>query len=77
MDRDYGDREYLGALRYEQANDEHGIVTPRSALPGLGTVLQLVPGQCDPTFNLHDTVVGFRGATIDCLWPIAARGLSR
>lgn len=126
MDRDYGDSEYLGALRfehalfiattvmstasgkhavvdaglkslatdsglplvwqpiphgpglrYEQANDEHGIVTSGGALPALGTALQLVPGHCDPTFNLHDTVIGFRGDTIECLWPITARGLSR
>lgn len=64
-------------LRYEQANDEHGIVTSGGALPSLGAVLHLVPGHCDPTFNLHDVVVGFRGEIIECVWPIAARGLSR
>ena len=52
-------------------------MTSGGALPALGTALQLVPGHCDPTFNLHDTVIGFRGDTIECLWPITARGLSR
>lgn len=64
-------------LHYEQANDEHGIITRCGALPALGAMLHLVPGHCDPTFNLHDAVVGFRGDTIECVWPIAARGLSR
>jgi D-serine deaminase-like pyridoxal phosphate-dependent protein len=64
-------------LRYEQANDEHGIIKACGTLPALGEVLHLVPGHCDPTFNLHDTVVGFRGDTIECVWAIAARGLSR
>lgn len=67
-------------LRYDQANDEHGIVTAkdgRKPLPTLGSRLHLVPGHCDPTFNLHDALVGFRGETVECVWPIAARGLSR
>jgi D-serine deaminase-like pyridoxal phosphate-dependent protein len=66
-------------LRYLQASDEHGIVaaTDGAALPALGTVLHLVPGHCDPTFNLHDSVVAFRGRTVEAVWPIAARGLSR
>ena len=63
-------------LRYEQANDEHGIVTG-TPLPALGSRLHLVPGHCDPTFNLHDALVGFRGDTVECIWPISARGLSR
>ncbi|XAH25360.1 DSD1 family PLP-dependent enzyme [Xylophilus sp. GW821-FHT01B05] len=128
MDRDYGDNEYAGALRFEhalflattvmsattrthvvtdaglkslavdsglpaiwqqgaasstlryvQANDEHGIVQPidDATLPPLGSVLQLVPGHCDPTFNLHDELVGFRGDVVESVWPISARGLSR
>jgi D-serine deaminase-like pyridoxal phosphate-dependent protein len=66
-------------LRYIAANDEHGIVEAASgaALPGLGEMLLLVPGHCDPTLNLYDELVGFRDGTVECLWPIAARGLSR
>lgn len=62
-----------------QASDEHGIVVAEdgAALPALGAVLHLVPGHCDPTCNLHDDLVAFRGTTIEAVWPIAARGLSR
>jgi D-serine deaminase-like pyridoxal phosphate-dependent protein len=68
-----------GALRYTQANDEHGLVAldGGAPLPTLSELLQLVPGHCDPTFNLHDEVVAFRGGTVESVWPIAARGLSR
>jgi D-serine deaminase-like pyridoxal phosphate-dependent protein len=66
-------------LRYVAANDEHGIVEAmdNAALPGLGTQLLLVPGHCDPTLNLYDDIIGIRGQTVECLWPVAARGLSR
>jgi D-serine deaminase-like pyridoxal phosphate-dependent protein len=68
-----------GALRYTQANDEHGLVAADAgaALPPLGGLLRLVPGHCDPTFNLHDEIVAFRGDTVEDLWRIDARGLSR
>lgn len=65
-----------GALRYTQANDEHGIVEG-VPLPALGSLLRLVPGHCDPTFNLHDELVAFRGGRVEAVWPVAARGLSR
>lgn len=67
------------AWRYAQANDEHGLVEAAgaAALPALGELLCLVPGHCDPTFNLHDEVVAYRGDTVEALWPIAARGCSR
>ena len=66
-------------LRYVAANDEHGIVEAmdKAARPGLGTQLLLVPGHCDPTLNLYDEIIGIRGQTVECLWPAAARGLSR
>lgn len=68
-----------GTLRYAEANDEHGIIQAigGAALPPLGSVLQLVPGHCDPSFNLHDELVGFRGGVVESIWPISARGLSR
>ncbi|MET0964081.1 MAG: DSD1 family PLP-dependent enzyme [Noviherbaspirillum sp.] len=64
------------ALRYVAANDEHGIVEG-GPLPGLGEQLLLVPGHCDPTLNLYEEIIGIRGDTVECLWPVAARGLSR
>lgn len=70
-------------LAYAAANDEHGIVRAieGAALPGLGSLLLLVPGHCDPTLNLHDALVAVRGGVVQGevqgLWPVAARGLSR
>ena len=67
------------SLRYVAANDEHGIVEPANggALPDLGVQMLLVPGHCDPTLNLYDNIVGIREETVECLWPVAARGMSR
>ncbi len=67
-------------LVYAAANDEHGIVhtrAPGEPHPALGSQLLLVPGHCDPTLNLHDTLIGVRDGLVESLWPIAARGLSR
>ncbi|HEV7914499.1 MAG TPA: DSD1 family PLP-dependent enzyme [Albitalea sp.] len=62
-------------LRYVKASDEHGVLaTPAGAALSLGEALMLVPGHCDPTFNLHDEVVCVRGNRVEALWPIAARG---
>ena len=36
--------------------------------------LRLVPGHCDPTCNVHDWYVGVRNGTVECVWPISARG---
>ena len=69
-----------GPLRYRQASDEHGVIgaaEPGGPLPALGTPLLLVPGHCDPTFNLYDEVICLRGGVVETVWPVAARGLSR
>jgi 3-hydroxy-D-aspartate aldolase len=36
--------------------------------------IQLIPGHCDPTCNLYDWYVGFRGDRIETLWPVTGRG---
>lgn len=65
-------------LRYVAANDEHGVLAVEDgAAPVLGEVLKLVPSHVDPTFNLHDELVVYRGDTVAEIWPISARGLSR
>ena len=62
-------------LRYVKAADEHGVLaTPAPAALSLGDVLMLVPGHCDPTVNLYDELVCFRGDRVEAVWPIAARG---
>jgi D-serine deaminase-like pyridoxal phosphate-dependent protein len=59
-----------------KASDEHAVlaIDARSAGVRLGDKLRLIPGHCDPTVNLHDWIVGVRGGTVECVWPVSARG---
>lgn len=63
-------------LVYSKASDEHGVVeiAPHAVAPRLGEKLLLVPGHCDPTVNLYDWYVGLRGARVEVVWPVSARG---
>jgi D-serine deaminase-like pyridoxal phosphate-dependent protein len=63
-------------LEYAKASDEHGVLTvaPDRAPTLPGDRVWLIPGHCDPTVNLYDWIVGVRGARVECVWPVAARG---
>eukprot|EP00743_Colponemidia_sp_Colp-15_P000659 GILK01000735.1.p1 GENE.GILK01000735.1~~GILK01000735.1.p1 ORF type:complete len:400 (+),score=51.66 GILK01000735.1:47-1201(+) len=67
--------DYEGAT-YTPAGDEHGIVTfaEGAELPPLGTKIKLIPGHCDPTVNMHDYFVGYRGEAVESVWRITGRG---
>jgi D-serine deaminase-like pyridoxal phosphate-dependent protein len=68
------------AFHYEAANDEHGVLrVPSHETPDklLGERILIVPGHCDPTANLYDEYICFRGERVEAVWPIDARGLSR
>ena len=64
-------------LEFVNGGDEHGILRG-SALPALGDTVWLVPGHCDPTVNLHATMVGVRGGlqhgVVERLITVDARG---
>jgi D-serine deaminase-like pyridoxal phosphate-dependent protein len=69
------------ALDYFNGGDEHGILRPaagRTRLPGLGQMLWLIPGHCDPTVNLHDVMIGVSGGlrhgTVQRIYKVDARG---
>lgn len=71
----------LPGWRVKSLSDEHTIIVPEeggdaaSATPvRIGQKLQLIPGHCDPTVNLHDWLVGHRGGRVETLWPVSARG---
>jgi D-serine deaminase-like pyridoxal phosphate-dependent protein len=65
-------------ITYEFAGDEHGrlTVTDPSRSPRLGERIEFFPPHCDPTFNLYDKLHVVRGATVDSVWEISARGRS-
>lgn len=68
------------ALAYTSANDEHGMLeagTTVNISDAIGARLLLPPGHCDPTVNLYDQYVCYRGDRVVDLWPVDARGLSR
>lgn len=70
--------DYEDKLRYVSANDEHGIlqVAADDMRDHLGNRVMLIPGHCDPTCNLYDQFVCFRGDVVEAIWEIDARGLS-
>ena len=67
-------------LEFANGGDEHGVLRG-AALPALGETVWLVPGHCDPTVNLHDTMLGVRGGLaqgrVERVIRIDARGCIR
>jgi 3-hydroxy-D-aspartate aldolase len=65
-------------VEYGFAGDEHGrlSLTDPSRAPQLGERIEFFPPHCDPTFNLYDRVHVVRGARVEAVWEIAARGRS-
>jgi len=63
-------------VEYVRGSDEHGVLKVASGAnaPARGEKLRLVPGHCDPTVNLYDWLVCYRGERVEALWPVAARG---
>jgi D-serine deaminase-like pyridoxal phosphate-dependent protein len=53
--------------RYANGGDEHGILhaVDGQPLPAWGDTVWLIPGHCDPTVNLHGSMVGVRGGLQD------------
>lgn len=60
------------------ASDEHGTLALRGAAAGslaIGEMLRLLPGHCDPTVDRYDWYVGMRGKRVECVFPVAGRGM--
>jgi len=72
---DSGPPQVLGlpSIEYSSGGDEHGILRPEPGLK-VGETVLLIPGHCDPTVNLHDWMIGFRGDRVESVWPITGRG---
>jgi len=63
-------------VEYVKCSDEHGVITDPGDALSLNEKLKLIPGHCDPTCNLYDWYVGIRNGTVECLWPVTARGMA-
>jgi 3-hydroxy-D-aspartate aldolase len=63
----------LRDIEYTAASDEHGnLKLGETNRPlAIGDKIRLIPGHCDPTVNLYDWYVGYRGDHVETLWPIA------
>lgn len=66
-------------VEFGRASDEHGIldISKTNRPVRLGDKMRLIPGHCDPTVNMYDWYVGYRGNRVEALWPIVARGMLR
>ena len=78
MDPPAGGRRYAGGrIRTRLGRTRDPRYLEDNEKVGLGDKLKLIPGHCDPTVNLYDWYVGYRGNRVEALWPIAARGMLR
>jgi D-serine deaminase-like pyridoxal phosphate-dependent protein len=65
----------IAGARYTKASDEHGVIElSGNAELARGQKVRLIPGHCDPTVNLYDWLVCYRGERVEDVWAIAARG---
>nr|MCU0227492.1 alanine racemase [Bryobacterales bacterium] len=57
-------------------NEEHGYIDlpSRSAHFKVGDRLRILPNHICVAVNLHEQVYGVRGETVECVWPVEARG---
>jgi D-serine deaminase-like pyridoxal phosphate-dependent protein len=58
-------------------NEEHGIVSDPADELSYGRKIELVPGHCCTTVNLHDRYHCLRDGNLEVVWPIPGRGMSR
>ncbi len=64
------------ALAYCRPSDEHGMLDLASAPAQLkiGDKVRLIPGHCDPTVALYDSIIAVRGDRVEAIWKVDARG---
>jgi 3-hydroxy-D-aspartate aldolase len=65
----------LTGATFGVAGDEHGslrLQNPSRELK-VGDQVQIMPGHCDTTVNLHNVFCGAQG-TVEHVWPIEGRG---
>ena len=61
-------------ISIERFNEEHGIGRTEEDVK-LGEKVRFYPYHACTCANLSDEIVGFRGETVEVVWPVRARGL--
>lgn len=63
-------------ITYCRPSDEHGMLdlAATDARLRIGDKVRLIPGHCDPTVGLYDWIVAYRGARVEEVWSVDARG---
>ncbi len=77
LDGCYGHLVGLPGARLHKMNEEHGIVDVSGCagpMPRVGDRVRIVPNHVCTTVNMHETVHGFRGNTVETVWGVAGRG---
>ncbi len=66
----------LTGATYAVAGDEYGALRLQNPSRDLkvGDQLQIMPGHCDTTVNLHNVFFGVRKGVVEHVWPIEGRG---
>ena len=66
----------LTGATYSVAGDEYGALRLQNPSRDLkvGDQLQIMPGHCDTTVNLHNVFFGVRKGVVEHVWPIEGRG---
>jgi D-serine deaminase-like pyridoxal phosphate-dependent protein len=69
----------IDGLVFTWGGDEHGKLNlaKASSPVNVGDRIEFVIPHCDPSVNLYDKIYGVRGDAVECVWPIAARGMSQ
>ncbi|MEO7649472.1 MAG: DSD1 family PLP-dependent enzyme [Bryobacteraceae bacterium] len=69
----------IQGIVYTWGGDEHGRlnIAKASSAVNLGDRLEFIIPHCDPSVNLYDRMYCVRGANVEAVWKVAARGMSQ
>lgn len=80
----YGMKGYGHVVEYPEAevrslSEEHAVIDLSACpeRPRVGDVVNVVPNHCCVVSNMVDEVYGVRDASVEVVWPVAARGKVR
>ena len=77
-DRTFGEIVGRPELRFVAASEEHGHLLADGTPPlRVGDRVRILPNHACTCVNMHDTLTGVRGETVEEVWTIAGRGKIR